>query len=119
MNVALLSHEWLILALAMGLLLADLWLPISARAKLGHAATLGLGAILLYSLLAIHVPHMAAKAGDAANKSVHLQCTKCQTESYVNKGEQISNCTQCGNTEFKESIYAFGKMYVLDQLALF
>ena len=119
MNVVLLTHEWLILALALGLLLADLWLPISARAKLGYVAAVALAAILLYSLLAIHVPNMAAKAGDAASKSVHLQCTKCQTESFVNKGEQISNCTQCGNTEFKESIYAFRKMYVLDQLALF
>ena len=55
MNLALLSHEWFVLALGLGLLLADLWLPASARRKLGYAAALGLGAILLYSLLAVHV----------------------------------------------------------------
>src|SRR5438046_1433980 len=51
MNVSLLIHEWFVLALALGLLLADLWLPASARRKLGYAAALGVSAILLYSLL--------------------------------------------------------------------
>jgi NADH-quinone oxidoreductase subunit N len=53
MNLALLSHEWLVIALAVGLLLADLWLPQSARRKLGYVAALGLGAVLLYSVLAV------------------------------------------------------------------
>ena len=51
MNVALLNHEWLVLGLAVGLLLADLWLPISARHRLGYMAVLGLSAILIYSFL--------------------------------------------------------------------
>ncbi len=55
MNVALLSHEWLVLALALGLLVADLWLPASARRNLGYTAALGLGAILLYSLWTVRV----------------------------------------------------------------
>src|SRR6516162_4209500 len=76
MNLALLNHEWFVLVLGLGLLLADLWLPMSARRKLGYATALGLGAILLYSILAVRV------APD-------------------------------------EIQYAFGKMYVLDGLALF
>src|SRR5207248_3021891 len=76
MNLALLSHEWLVLALGIALLLADLWLPASARRKLGYAAAAGLAAILVYSLM-----------------TVHLQPDQIQ--------------------------YAFGKMYVLDGLALF
>ena len=55
MNIALLNHEWFVLVLGLGLLLADLWLPASARHKLGYVAALGLGAILLYSLLAVRV----------------------------------------------------------------
>jgi NADH-quinone oxidoreductase subunit N len=51
MNVALLSHEWLVLALAVGLLLSDLWLPASTRHRLGYVAVLGLSAILIYSFL--------------------------------------------------------------------
>jgi NADH-quinone oxidoreductase subunit N len=76
MNIALLSHEWLVIALGMGLLLADLWLPAPAKRNLGYAAALGVGAILLYSLLAF---------------TIHPG----------------------------EAQYAFGKMYVLDGLALF
>jgi NADH-quinone oxidoreductase subunit N len=76
MNLSLLNHEWFVLVLGLGLLLADLWLPMSARRKLGYATALGLGAILLYSILAVRV------APD-------------------------------------EIQYAFGKMYVLDGLALF
>jgi NADH-quinone oxidoreductase subunit N len=53
MNVALLMHEWLVVALAIGVLLADLWLPSQSKRKLGYAAAIGLGAILLYSLLAV------------------------------------------------------------------
>src|SRR2546426_355526 len=55
MNPALLSHEWLVLLLGLALLLADLWLPASAKGKLGYAAAVGVGAILLYSLFAVHV----------------------------------------------------------------
>ena len=39
----------------LGLLLADLWLPPRARRKLGYAAAIGLGIILCFSLLAVHV----------------------------------------------------------------
>jgi NADH-quinone oxidoreductase subunit N len=55
MNIALVSHEWLVIALGAGLLLADLWLPAPAKRKLGYVAALGVGAILLYSLLAFTV----------------------------------------------------------------
>src|SRR5438128_1133172 len=55
MNLALLSHEWLVIALGLGVLLADLWLPISAKRKLGYAAAIGVGAILIYSCLAFRV----------------------------------------------------------------
>ena len=50
MNLLLLSHELLVLALALGLLLVDLWLPLPAKRKLGYAAAIGVGLILLYSL---------------------------------------------------------------------
>lgn len=53
MNSALLIHEWLVVALALGVLLADLWVPPCFRRKLGYVAAAGLGAILLYSLLAV------------------------------------------------------------------
>jgi len=56
MNLGLLIHEWLVVALGLGLLLVDLWLPSSAKRNLGYAAALGLGAILLYSLFAVQLP---------------------------------------------------------------
>jgi NADH-quinone oxidoreductase subunit N len=56
MNVGLLIHEWLVLALGLGVLLADLWVPASAKRNLGYAAALGVGAILLYSLFAVRLP---------------------------------------------------------------
>jgi NADH-quinone oxidoreductase subunit N len=56
MNLGLLIHEWLVVALGLGLLLVDLWLPAPAKRNLGYAAALGLGAILLYSLFAVHIP---------------------------------------------------------------
>jgi NADH-quinone oxidoreductase subunit N len=77
MNIALCSHEWLVAALGVALILADLWLPRSARRNLGYAAALGVGAILLYSLIRVRLP----LGGEAQ--------------------------------------YAFGKMFVLDGLALF
>lgn len=55
MNLALLNHEWLVIALGLGLLLADLWLPVSARRKLGCIAAVGLGAILIYSCFAFRL----------------------------------------------------------------
>jgi NADH-quinone oxidoreductase subunit N len=76
MNIALLSHEWLVVTLGLGLLVADLWLPSSARRKLGYVAAIGIGAILIYSLVAVRL------APDDVQ-------------------------------------YAFGRMYVLDGLALF
>ena len=56
MNALLLNHELLVLALALGLLLADLWLPLSAKRKLGYVAALGVGLILLYSLFGVELP---------------------------------------------------------------
>ena len=41
MNLALLSHEWLIIALALTVLLADLWLPPLAKRYLGYLAAIG------------------------------------------------------------------------------
>jgi NADH-quinone oxidoreductase subunit N len=76
MNIFLLGHEWLIIGLGLGLLLADLWIAPAARRKLGYVAAIGVGMVLLYSLFIFHLP-----TGDKA--------------------------------------YAFGKMYLLDGLALF
>jgi NADH-quinone oxidoreductase subunit N len=56
MNLQLLNHELLVLALAMGLLLVDLWLPLPAKRKLGYAAALGVGLILLYSVCWVRIP---------------------------------------------------------------
>jgi NADH-quinone oxidoreductase subunit N len=56
MNLLLLSHELLVLALGLGLLLVDLWLPLPAKRKLGYAAAIGVGLILLYSLVCVRVP---------------------------------------------------------------
>jgi NADH-quinone oxidoreductase subunit N len=56
MNTFLLSHELLVLALGLAVLFVELWLPPSARRNLGYAAALGLGLILIYSLLAVKVP---------------------------------------------------------------
>jgi NADH-quinone oxidoreductase subunit N len=51
----LLIHEWLVIALALALLLADLWVPVSVRRKLGYLGALGLGAILIYSALFVRL----------------------------------------------------------------
>src|ERR1039458_902888 len=56
MNLPLLSHEFLVLALALGVLLVDLWLPLPAKRKLGYLAALGVGLILLYSLSCVEIP---------------------------------------------------------------
>jgi NADH-quinone oxidoreductase subunit N len=55
MNLALLSHEWLVIALGLALLLVDLWLPAHAKPKLGYVAAIGVGTILLYSILFVRV----------------------------------------------------------------
>jgi NADH-quinone oxidoreductase subunit N len=52
----LLIHEWLVLLLAVGILLVDLWLPGSSKRSLGYAAAAGLGLILLGSLIFVTVP---------------------------------------------------------------
>jgi len=65
MNLGLFIHEWLVIALALALLLADLWVPVSARRKLGYLGALGLGVILLYSVLFVRVaPGQALYACD-------------------------------------------------------
>ncbi|HEY5909362.1 MAG TPA: NADH-quinone oxidoreductase subunit N [Verrucomicrobiae bacterium] len=55
MNLGLLTHEWLVLALGLALLLADLWLPQPAKRKLGYVGAAGLILILIYSLVAFKV----------------------------------------------------------------
>src|SRR5215831_345413 len=56
MNPLLLSHEFLVIGLGLAILVADLWLPASARPKLGYAAAIGLTLVLLYSLIAVRLP---------------------------------------------------------------
>jgi len=55
MNLAVLSHEWLVVTLGLGLLLADLWLPVSTRRRLGYFAAAGVGIILLYSAACVRL----------------------------------------------------------------
>jgi NADH-quinone oxidoreductase subunit N len=55
MNLLLLSHELLVLLLGLGLLLVDLWLPLPLKRKLGYVAAAGVGLILLYSLVFVHL----------------------------------------------------------------
>jgi len=55
MNYSLLSHELLVLALGLGILLADLWLPVSAKRKLGYVAAIGIGVIFLYSVFGVNL----------------------------------------------------------------
>ncbi|PYJ07874.1 MAG: proton-translocating NADH-quinone oxidoreductase subunit N, partial [Verrucomicrobia bacterium] len=56
MNYDLLNLEFAVVALALVILLSDLWLPPDAKRKLGYVAALGVGLILLYSLLVVRVP---------------------------------------------------------------
>jgi NADH-quinone oxidoreductase subunit N len=51
MNVLLLKHELTLIVLGLGVLLADLWLPPERKRSLGYLAALGVGAILLCSLM--------------------------------------------------------------------
>src|SRR5690242_1886217 len=62
MSTPLLIHELLVLGLAFAILLADLWLPLTAKRKLGYAAAAGAGLILLYSLIVFRVPDESAHA---------------------------------------------------------
>jgi len=55
LNLALVSHEMLVVLLGLAVVLADLWVPSQAKRKLGYAAAFGLGAILIYSLCAFQV----------------------------------------------------------------
>lgn len=51
MNVLILKHEITLLLLALGVMLADLWLPPERKRGLGYLASAGVGAILICSLL--------------------------------------------------------------------
>jgi NADH-quinone oxidoreductase subunit N len=53
MNLVLLSHEWLIIALALTVLLADLWLARAARKNLGYLAALGVTGVLIFSFVSL------------------------------------------------------------------
>jgi NADH-quinone oxidoreductase subunit N len=55
MNLLLLNHELLVLALALGVLLVDLWLPLPAKRRLGCVAAVGVGLILAYSLFCVRL----------------------------------------------------------------
>ena len=55
MNLALLSHEWLVIALALTVLSVDLWLPPLAKRNLGYLAALGLAGVLIYSFAGVVV----------------------------------------------------------------
>lgn len=55
MNLLLLSHEWLVLVLGLGLLLADLWTPAGAKRTLGYAAAAGLAIVLIFSFLSVNL----------------------------------------------------------------
>jgi NADH-quinone oxidoreductase subunit N len=56
MNTLLLIHEFLIIGLGLGVLLADLWIAPAARRKLGYVAAAGVGIVLLYSLFIFNPP---------------------------------------------------------------
>jgi len=56
MNAMLPIHEWLVIILGLGILLVDFWIPGPDKRKLGWAAAIGVGTILLYSLLFARVP---------------------------------------------------------------
>src|SRR3954462_9061512 len=50
MNVQLMILELLVIALALGVLLIDLWTPMIHKARLAYVAAAGVTGILLYSL---------------------------------------------------------------------
>jgi NADH-quinone oxidoreductase subunit N len=51
MNYPLISLEMAVVALGLGLLLLELWAPAAVRARLGYAAAVGLGFVLLFSVV--------------------------------------------------------------------
>jgi NADH-quinone oxidoreductase subunit N len=53
MNLSLLSHEWLVIALGLAILLIDLWLPANAKRNLGYVAAAGIIFILAFSFLQV------------------------------------------------------------------
>ncbi len=53
MNTLLLSHELLVLGLGLALLLAELWVPATARRALAYIAVAGVLGILVYSFAAL------------------------------------------------------------------
>ena len=55
MNYSLIILEIAVVALGLGLLLADLWTPAAAKRKIGHVAAAGVGLILVGSF-ALHAP---------------------------------------------------------------
>ncbi len=55
MNVSLVNHEWLVIALGLAVLLADLWVPPAHRNCLGYGTALGLLGILIYSCMAFRL----------------------------------------------------------------
>jgi len=56
MNPLLLTHEFLIIGLGLGILLADLWIAPANKRKLGYVAAIGVGVVLLYSLFRFNAP---------------------------------------------------------------
>jgi NADH-quinone oxidoreductase subunit N len=56
MNILLLSHELLVVLLALVVLLVDLWLPVPAKRKLGYFTAAGLVVILLVSIFGLREP---------------------------------------------------------------
>jgi NADH-quinone oxidoreductase subunit N len=55
MNYSLISVEIWVVALGLALLLLDLWLPAPYKRRLGYGAALGLGAILIYNVVAVRL----------------------------------------------------------------
>src|SRR5690242_5379978 len=55
MNVALLVHEWSVVALGLAVLVIDLWVPSDSKRKLGYFAALGVLGVLVYSFAAFGV----------------------------------------------------------------
>ncbi len=49
MNLSTISLELAVIVLALGIILVDLWTPVSLKPKLGYLAALGVLAILAYT----------------------------------------------------------------------
>ena len=68
MNASLMGLEISVLLLALGVLLADLWVPVERRRELGYVAAVGTMVILLFSFL----PPPFFPAFHGAGGAVHL-----------------------------------------------